>query len=332
MPGLPKPGRSRSQFFFLVRGLQFGDEECRVLEDSPRQQPGIERRRLDVGQGCEGAVVLESEAVGEWRTPLGRWPCHAIDIVGWSRAQADVIERPRGAAARHLCFTLPDAGDGAKRGVGVIRVEIENRLEENKRYAVEANGIVVEPRPGEARVLAAAKAILLGAHGIRIVEVAVDDAATLLYLGRPVRYDLAVDPRDDLGARIDRQVKSRHRRCPASRAWWPSRRGPKTSCIRRLSGKPPRQSTTAGTKSSWTYDPPTATTGHRGENVCGGGSERRHGSRTNRATENTDNTDSRDAKSAAGGARIQLDCPCYPCYLWPVIRVIRGRYPWSGSR
>ncbi len=43
---------------------------------------------------------------------------------------------------------------------------------------------------------------------------------------------------------------------------------------------PIRQATaaidTSRYKSSWTYDPPTATTGHTAENVCGGRSERRH--------------------------------------------------------
>ena len=84
----------------------------------------------------------------------------------------------------------------------MIRIEIEQRLEHHERHAVEPDGVVLEPAPGEARVLPAAEPVLLGPGGIRVVEIRVDRRPPFRDFCGPVVDDLAVNPRHDLIARV----------------------------------------------------------------------------------------------------------------------------------
>ena len=84
----------------------------------------------------------------------------------------------------------------------MIRIEIENRLEEHERHAVESDRVVAEPAPRQPRILAAAEPVLLGAGRIGVVQIAVDRLLAFGDLRRPVGHDLPVDPRHDVLARV----------------------------------------------------------------------------------------------------------------------------------
>src|SRR5688500_17443916 len=79
---------------------------------------------------------------------------------------------------------------------------IENRLEEHERHPVEPYGVVEEPAPGQARVLAAAEAICLRAGRIAVIEVSLDRVIASGDLQCPVGDCLAVHPLHDFIAGI----------------------------------------------------------------------------------------------------------------------------------
>ena len=97
---------------------------------------------------------------------------------------------------------LPDARDGAQCRVLMIRIQIENRLQQHERHAVESDRVVAEPAPGQPGVLAAAETVLLGAGRIGIVQISVDGALAFRDFRRPIGDDLSIDPRNDLVARV----------------------------------------------------------------------------------------------------------------------------------
>src|SRR5687767_3877617 len=105
-----------------------------------------------------------------------RRPCNTANIVGRTRADADMVEcpvaRPAARPGGHGCLALPNTSNGPQRRVLVVGIEIEERLEEHERHTVESDGVVAEPAPCQLRVVSAAEPVLLCPRGIGIVEVA----------------------------------------------------------------------------------------------------------------------------------------------------------------
>ena len=95
VPGLPKPGRSRLPVLLVVRRSQLGDQQARVLEDAPRQQPCVvdaPSRRPTAARTCAGSRTrIRTAAATGARRPGA--PRRRRSRTG--RADADVIERPR---------------------------------------------------------------------------------------------------------------------------------------------------------------------------------------------------------------------------------------------
>jgi hypothetical protein len=112
-----------------------------------------------------------------------------------------VVERPCGGRAartvRHQRLSFPDPREGAQRRVHVIRVEIEDGLEEHERHAVEADRVVAEPAPREPRRVSAPEAVLRRPFRVGVVQVALNRPLAPGRLRGPVRDDLAIDPRHD---------------------------------------------------------------------------------------------------------------------------------------
>src|SRR5262245_9893399 len=125
-----------------------------------------------------------------------------------------MIERPRGGwsgADRHGGLMLPDPRDFLERGIRIIWIQIDDRLEQHERHAVESNRIVAEPTPRQLRVLPAAEAILRSAAGIGVIQIALDRVVSLLDLGCPIPDHLPIHPRHDVVARIVRQRSDQSR-------------------------------------------------------------------------------------------------------------------------
>ena len=120
-PGLPKPGRSRSQFSSLSAVSQLGDQQAGVLEDAPRQQPAVvdaSSRRPTAARTCAGSRTRTRTAAATGARPPGARR-RRRSRTGWARCRCDRAST-RGPAARcrgHDRLALPDPGDRAQRRV-----------------------------------------------------------------------------------------------------------------------------------------------------------------------------------------------------------------------
>ena len=96
VPGLPKPGRSRSQFSSWSVGAHLRHQQRRVLEDSSCEQTRIEHRHLRTRQRRERLRVLEGEAVGQVGPALAGRTEDAIGVVGriCGRGRCDPASTP----------------------------------------------------------------------------------------------------------------------------------------------------------------------------------------------------------------------------------------------
>ena len=198
-----------------VGGSQLGEQQTRVLKDAPRQQPPVVDRRLGRRQRLERARVLERESERKRRLAFACRARDAVDVVGRVGSDADVIEGPPAGGAPDPAGTIASRFQirAMARSVGfcMVGIEIENRLEEHERHAVESDGVVAEPAPGQAGILAAAEAVLLGAARIGVVQISVDGPLAFRDLRRPVGHDLPIDPRHDVLARV--VLQRRHEPC-----------------------------------------------------------------------------------------------------------------------
>ena len=208
-PGAAERRSIALPILFLVGRFRLGQQQAAVGEYPLRQQAGVERLRLGARQGRERLRVLEGESERQRRLPLPGGKRDAVGIVGGIGADPEVIERPAGrgraGAQRQLRLVLPDACNGAETLVRVIGIEIEDGLQQDERHTVEANGIVAKPGPGEAWVLAAAKAIPGRAIGVGVGKIRVNRPIPVANFRRPVRHRLPVHPRQHLRPGVVRQ-------------------------------------------------------------------------------------------------------------------------------
>ena len=72
----------------------------------------------------------------------------------WSNVHAAAGPDPIGMRG----LALPDPRDPLERRVRVVGIQIQDRLEQHERHAVESNRVVAEPAPRQLRVLSAAEA------------------------------------------------------------------------------------------------------------------------------------------------------------------------------
>ncbi len=204
--GAAKAGAVAFPVFLPVHRSHLGNEQTGVLKDPFRQQPRVVGCVLGGRQRFERARILERKSERQRRLALAERARDAVGVVGRVGSDADVIERPgsggRSRPRRHTRLALPDASDGAQRRIAMIRIEIENRLEQHERHAVESDRVVAEPAPGKPGILPAAEPVLRGADRIGIVQIPVDGALAFHDFRRPVGDDLSIDPRDDLVARV----------------------------------------------------------------------------------------------------------------------------------
>lgn len=89
-----------------------------------------------------------------------------------------------------------------ERRVGMIRIEIEDRLEDHVRQAVESDRIAPKPAPGQPGILPAAEAVLPGTHRIGVVQICLDRPIAFRDLRVPIGHDRAVHPGHDVLARV----------------------------------------------------------------------------------------------------------------------------------
>ena len=61
----------------------------------------------------------------------------------------------------------------------MVGIQIENRFEEHVRHAVESDGVVAEPAPGQPGILSAAETVLFGADRIGVVQISLDGLLAL---------------------------------------------------------------------------------------------------------------------------------------------------------
>ncbi len=184
---------------FDLLGLQLGDEERDLRRHAPDPEPGVGARGVRRRQRLERPRVLEREPVGQ-RCGTGGTR-DAVVVVRRPGTDPDMVHRPRrraGWGGNHG-LTLPDPGDGPQRRIGVVGIQIDDRLEQHVGHAVEPDRVVAEPGPGQSRGLAAAEAVLGGPTRIVVVQVGGNRRIAPGDLRRPVGDHLAVDPRHDLG-------------------------------------------------------------------------------------------------------------------------------------
>ena len=209
---------------FLIDGLQLGEQQRRILKDALGQQAAVFDLRLRFRQRLEGARVLERESIRQRRLPFAGRLGDTIRVIRRRRSDAEVIERPvrcrSPRSERNGRFVFPDPSDLLKRRIGMLRIEIQDRLEQDKWHTVEAHRVVLEPAPPQAWVLSTSESVLLGSCRIGITQVALERAFALVDLCSPVLDDLTVDPRHDVRARVVLQRRNQ------PRGRWRGRRRP----------------------------------------------------------------------------------------------------------
>ncbi len=204
--GAPETRPVAFPVLLLVCRSQLGDQQAGVLKDASRQQPrigGRPLRRRTTARTSAGSrtQIRTAAATGAGRPGVPRRPRSRTGRVrrrcdrASTRLQAFPIRR-------HDRLVLPDSSDGAQRRVRMVRIEIENRLEQHERHAIESDGVVPEPAPGQPGILPAAETVFLGADRIGVVEISLNGPLAFRNLRRPVGDRLPIDPGHDLRARV----------------------------------------------------------------------------------------------------------------------------------
>ncbi len=178
----------------MRRRLHFRNEQTDVLENPSLQQPAVRDCHLAGAHRRERRRILEGETKRQRRSSGD----DAVLVVGGCRHDSDVIERPGGSSADSRLAVFPDARQRPQRHIVIVRIEIENRLEEHERQPVEADRIVAKPVPRQPRILSASESVLRGVRRIRIVQIIGDRLVAPGNLDVPVADRRAVNPGQDV--------------------------------------------------------------------------------------------------------------------------------------